>query len=64
MNHVSDLLAFLCVVLGLAAMGSGAWILLVVRGRLAPHERNQCALVILVGAILCVVGYTLSRPAY
>jgi len=58
-NHVSDLLAFFCVVLGLAAMGSGAWILLVVRGRLAPHERNQCALVIMVGAILTVTGLML-----
>jgi Tfp pilus assembly protein PilN len=64
MNHVTDLLAFLCVVLGLAALGSGAWILLVVRDRLARHERNQIVLLMLVGAMLCVIGYVLSRPAY
>ena len=62
MNHVTDLLAFLCVVLGLAAIGSGAWILLVLRGRLEPHERNQCVMIVLVGAIVTVVGLMLSRP--
>jgi hypothetical protein len=63
-NQVTDLLAFICVVLGLAAMGSGAWILLVLRGRLAAHERNQVLLSILVGAIVCIVGYMLSRPTH
>ena len=62
MSHVTDLLAFLCVVLGLAAMGSGAWILLVVGSRLQRHEKNQLILIILVGAIVTVIGYMLSRP--
>ena len=64
MNHVTDVLAFLCVVLGLAAMGCGAWILLVVRDRLERHEKNQLVLIILVGAIVTVIGYMLSRPLH
>lgn len=62
MTHVTDLLAFLCVVLGLAAIGSGAWILLVVRDRLERHEKNQLVLVMLTGTIILLVGYMLSRP--
>ena len=62
MSHVTDVLAFLCVVLGAAALGSGAWILLVLRGKLEPHERNQCVMLMLVGVIVIVVGYMLSRP--
>jgi len=59
MSLVDDTLAFLCVVLGLAAMGSGAWILLVLRGKLARHEQNQVALAIMVGAIVTVIGLML-----
>jgi hypothetical protein len=64
MSHVTDVLAFLCVVLGLAAMGSGAWILLVLRGRLETHERNQVLMSIMAGAIVLVIGYMLSRPTH
>lgn len=56
-------IAYVCAILGLAALCGGAWILIVLHGRLMPHERNQAVMVILVGVILIVVGYTLSRPA-
>lgn len=54
--------AYVCAILGLAAVCGGAWVLIILRGRLAKHERNQAVMVMLVGIILIVVGYTLSRP--
>lgn len=59
MNDVAHGLAFLCVVLGLVAIGGGAWVLLVAHTHLAKHERNQCALVIMVGVILLIIGFML-----
>ena len=64
MTSVADLFAYICAILGLAAVCGGVWVLLVLHGRLARPERNQAVMVILVGVILIVVGYTLSRPAY
>lgn len=59
---MNDIIGFVLAVFGLAAACGGIWALLVLRGRLDSQERNSILTLILVGAILILIGYVLSRP--
>lgn len=60
---MADTIAFVCAVLGLAGACIGAWILIVMRGRLSASESDQVISLVLVGLLLLTIGYILSRPA-